>query len=68
VYRVPAATLFDAALSYDLGKSFLQLRGVRVAINATNLFDRRYISTCISATGCYFGSRRTVLGTVSYKF
>ena len=67
-YRVPAATLFDAALSYDLGKSFLQLRGVRVAINATNLFDRRYISTCISATGCYFGSRRTVLGTVSYKF
>jgi len=68
VYRVPAATLFDAALSYDLAKSPLQLRGVKVAVNATNLFDRRYVSTCISATGCYYGSRRTVLGTVSYKF
>lgn len=68
VYRIPAATVFDAALSYDLGKSPLQLRGVKVAINATNLFDRRYVSTCISATGCYFGSRRSVLGTVSYKF
>ncbi|WP_342052311.1 MULTISPECIES: TonB-dependent siderophore receptor [unclassified Cupriavidus] len=68
VYRVPAATLFDAALSYDLSKSVLQLRGVKVAVNATNLFDRRYVSTCISSTGCYFGSRRTVLGTVSYKF
>lgn len=68
VYRVPAATVFDAALSYDLGKSVLQLRGVRVGVNATNLFDRRYINTCISSTGCYFGTRRLVLGTVSYKF
>jgi iron complex outermembrane receptor protein len=68
VYRVPGVTLFDAALSYDLGKAFTQLRGVRLSVNATNLFDKTYVSTCISATGCYYGARRTVIGTVSYKF
>lgn len=68
IYRAPGVVLFDAALSYDLGKSFSKLRGVKVSVNASNLLDRRYVSTCIAATGCYFGNRRTVLGTVDYKF
>ncbi|WP_420991990.1 TonB-dependent siderophore receptor [Cupriavidus sp. 30B13] len=68
LYGIPAVTLFDASLSYDLGKAFAGLNGVSLSVNATNLFNKRYVSTCISATGCYYGASRTVLGTVSYKF
>jgi iron complex outermembrane receptor protein len=68
VYRAPGVVLFDAALSYDLGQTFARFRGIKLSVNASNLLDRRYVSTCIAATGCYFGNRRTVIGTVNYKF
>jgi iron complex outermembrane receptor protein len=68
LYRIPGATIFDAALRYDLGVLVPSLHGVNLAVNASNLFDRRYMKTCIAATGCYFGARRTILGGVRYNF
>lgn len=71
--KVDAFTLADAAVRYDL--SYLrvpELRGWEVAVNATNLFDKDYISGCLGTadanTQCWFGDRRTVLGSLKYKW
>jgi iron complex outermembrane receptor protein len=68
LYRIPGATIFDAALRHDLGKLLPSLNGISLAVNASNLLDKRYLKTCIAATGCYFGARRTVLGSLRYNF
>lgn len=58
---VPAVTLYDAVLAYDQGP-------MRLALNLTNVFDKQYIATCIARGDCFFGTRRTVVGSVSYRF
>jgi len=58
---VPSYTLVDAAIRYDYKK-------FQFAINANNIFDRRYVSTCFSYQSCYYGGRRSVIGTVTYKW
>lgn len=55
----PAATLFDAAIHYDLG-------GVRLGLNATNLFNKE-MPICDSGS-CYWGSERTVIGSIRYRW
>ena len=40
----------------------------RAAINATNIGDRRFVSSCISANECFYGEARRVLASVSYKW
>lgn len=59
--RVGGVTLYDAVLAYDRGP-------VRVALNMTNLFDKQYVSTCIARGDCFFGTRRTIVGSVTYRF
>jgi iron complex outermembrane receptor protein len=39
-----------------------------VALNVTNLFDKKYLTTCLARGDCYFGARRTVVGSVTYRF
>lgn len=38
------------------------------ALNATNLFDKRYYSACLARGDCFMGSERNIMGTVSYRF
>lgn len=59
--KVGGVTLFDAMIGYDHGP-------VRVALNVTNLFDKEYLGTCLARGDCYFGARRTVVGSVTYRF
>lgn len=69
LYSVPSYTLVDAMIRYDLGELSPNLRGMRVAINANNLGDEQYVSSCSRApNNCYYGLRRTVLGTLSYRW
>ncbi|WP_207553565.1 TonB-dependent siderophore receptor [Teichococcus deserti] len=68
LYRANAATLVDLALRYELGQSLPSLQGAQLGLNVLNLFDKEYVSTCISATGCYWGARRTVLATLKYRW
>jgi iron complex outermembrane receptor protein len=42
---VGARTLVDAALGYRFGESDTLLSGLEIQLNATNLFDKRYIAT-----------------------
>ncbi|MDX5434044.1 MAG: TonB-dependent receptor, partial [Halomonas sp.] len=64
--EVPAYTLVDATLGYDLGR--LGLDGMSARLNVTNLTDEEYVASCNSLEFCYFGAERGVLGTLSYAF
>lgn len=68
LYRTPAVTLVDAAVRYDFGYRYPVLKGVDLALNATNLFDKTYVTTCIAATGCFYGNRQTILATLRYRW
>jgi iron complex outermembrane receptor protein len=59
--RVGGVTLYDAMIAYDHGP-------LRVALNANNLFDKQFLTTCLARGDCYFGARRTVVGSVTYRF
>ena len=65
---VPSATLFDATLRYDLSKLATTLKGLTLAVNASNLADTRYVSRCSGDAGCFYGNRLNVLGSISYRW
>jgi len=67
-FRVPGFTLFDAAVRWDLSHFGGYLKGKEVTLNANNLLDREYISSCSSTTACYFGARRVVLAGLRLKW
>ncbi|MGZ2744819.1 TonB-dependent siderophore receptor [Burkholderia stagnalis] len=58
---VASYTLYDAAIHYDT-------RNWRFSVNATNLFNRHYISGCQSSSVCLFGNERTVVATAKYNW
>jgi iron complex outermembrane recepter protein len=66
--NIPGYTLFDAAIHYDLSNLDPSLRGVKLAVNATNLFDKYYVSTCTSLNACFLGAGRTVTGSIRYTW
>lgn len=59
--RLPSYTLADALLALDRERWSL-------AVTASNLLDKRHYSTCLVRGDCYFGIRRNVVGTLSYRF
>lgn len=61
VLKTPSTTLYDAMLGYDSGQW-------GVALNASNLTDESYYTTCLARGDCFTGNRRSVVGTVSYRF
>ncbi|WP_455920810.1 TonB-dependent siderophore receptor [Pseudomonas putida] len=64
--KVPAYTLYDASVGYDLGK--IGLKGLDLRVNANNLTNEKYVATCASLNFCYVGEERNVAATLSYKF
>ncbi|HWL04177.1 MAG TPA: TonB-dependent siderophore receptor [Xanthobacteraceae bacterium] len=66
---IPSYALFDAAISYDFGQYRRDLNGLKLQINATNLFDKYYVSTCVSSLSyCVLGAPRKVLATLKYSW
>lgn len=59
--RTPSYTLFDAMLAYDA-------KDWQFRVNARNLADKEYQSTCLARGDCFAGERRTIVGNVTYKF
>ncbi|MBX7482780.1 TonB-dependent siderophore receptor [Qipengyuania qiaonensis] len=57
----PSFTLVDALAEVEFANWSL-------ALNATNLFDKRYYSACLARGDCFMGSERNIMGTVSYRF
>ncbi|CAM3480772.1 TonB-dependent siderophore receptor [Bordetella flabilis] len=61
-FKVPSVWLADAALRYAVNRNW------HVSLTATNLFDKEYVGQCGSATTCYYGYRRSVLATATYRW
>lgn len=55
-----SATLFDAMLHYDQPR-------FRIAVNASNLFDKEYVARCTGLYGCLYGAGRQVVVTLTGK-
>ncbi|WP_249225220.1 TonB-dependent siderophore receptor [Tardiphaga alba] len=66
-FFIPAVTLFDAAVHYDMAALGPQFKGLNLSVNGTNLFDKTYLSLCQDG-GCYYGLRRQVIATLRYKW
>ncbi|HWB50400.1 MAG TPA: TonB-dependent siderophore receptor [Stellaceae bacterium] len=67
-YRVPSYTVFDAVVHYELAELSPGLKGWYAAVNATNLFDKTYVSSCDSASTCGYGDRRNVIASLRYRW
>lgn len=65
---VPSVTLMDAAVRYSLASLGRGFEPWQLAVNASNLFDTRYVSRCTSDSACFYGNRRTVLGSLIYRW
>ena len=59
--RIPAYTVADAMLRYELGA------GTTLALNVSNLFDKTYF-TCNAADFCNYGQSRTFLATLNVQW
>ncbi|MCK1384679.1 TonB-dependent siderophore receptor [Bradyrhizobium sp. 21] len=59
--EVPAVVLGDLVLHYEW-------QNWRTALNVINLTDKIYVASCASATSCFYGDRRRVTASVSYKW
>lgn len=60
--EVDARTVFDAGMSYKMNEH------ATLSVNATNLFDKQYFTTCNPAYSCYEGDRRSVIGRLKVNF
>lgn len=60
-FTVPSVVVGDATIHYENA-------GWRYAINAVNVTDKTYVSSCSSLIACYYGERLRVTGSVSYKW
>ncbi len=67
-FTVPAVTLYDAAIRYNLGGVNPQLEAMEVSLNVQNLADTEFVASCTSTTQCYFGNRRLFLAGLHFKW
>lgn len=59
--KVPAATVVDAAIRYQIGNWGM-------ALNVTNLFDKVYVKSCNGQSGCGYGDARTITVSANYRW
>jgi len=67
-FKVDSYTVIDAMVNYDLAYMNEAMSGMKVSVNAMNLFDKRYVAGCFSLIGCQYGQQRTVFVTLDYKW
>lgn len=67
-FETEGFTLVDTLIGYDLGRAVPSLQGFELALNASNLLDKRHVSACPFNNSCYFGASRTVTGTLRYAW
>jgi iron complex outermembrane receptor protein len=64
---IPGATVFDVLAGYDFSKVSSRVAGLMFHLDVTNLFDRRYISSCYQTLWCWYGAGRNVQASLSYR-
>ena len=61
VYHTGEATLADAVVRYSRDSW-------RLAVNVSNLFDKRYAGRCTGPVGCFFAQGRQTIATITRSF
>jgi iron complex outermembrane receptor protein len=59
--EIPAAALLDVMFAYDTAQW-------RYALNINNATDKTYFSTCLARGDCWYGARRSVVVSATYRF
>lgn len=59
--RIPAVALLDLMLAYESDKW-------RYALNINNVADKTYFSTCLARGDCWYGARRNIVASATYRF
>jgi len=59
--RTPSYTLGDLLIGYEFENWDL-------SVNFRNITDKKYLSTCLARGDCFVGERRSVVGTLAYRF
>jgi iron complex outermembrane receptor protein len=59
--ETPSVTLLDAMVGLDRS-------AWRYALNVHNLGDKTYVATCLGRGDCWYGARRTVVASATYRF
>jgi iron complex outermembrane receptor protein len=67
-FQIPSYTVYDAMVSYDLEKSPLHVKGVKLQANLQNLTDEKYVAACNGTLDCYYGEGRTMTADVTYNW
>lgn len=60
-FKVPSYTVGDAQVHYERA-------GWRLAVNVSNVTDETFVASCSGLTACFYGERRRVTGSVSYRW
>lgn len=66
LYSIPAYTLWDAALRYDLGNN--GKFGTQLALNVSNLADKVFVTTCGGPSSCFYGTGRAISATARFSW
>jgi iron complex outermembrane receptor protein len=59
--QTPGYALVDAMIGWEN-------QNWRFQINGTNLADNIHLASCLARGDCFYGSRRTILSSLTYKF
>lgn len=59
--EVPAVVLGDLVVHYEW-------QNWRMALNVINVTDKTYVASCAAITSCFYGDRRRITASVSYKW
>lgn len=60
--RIPSYVLLDAVVDYAWNKRW------QLAVNANNVLDKTFVSTCSSEAACWYGDARRVIATLRYNW
>jgi iron complex outermembrane receptor protein len=59
--RIPGVALADLVFAYETA-------AWRYALNINNVTDKVYFSTCLSRGDCWYGARRNIVASATYRF
>lgn len=67
-FKVPAYTLWDLSLRYDLAQADPRWKGWTASLNVRNLTNRYYVASCFFALACNMGEGRTAVAKLAYQW
>ena len=67
-FEMDDTTVFDLFARYDLGQLSDALEGTDLSLNARNVADERYVTTCSTVASCFYGQGRVVTAKLQYRW